>query len=152
MDTKHIQQPTKRTAAGMLIVDDQRRVLLVNPTYKPKWEIPGGIVEANEAPRVAALREVCEEIGLDIEPGRLLSLDYRHASPRRPVDILRFVFWGGVLSTDEAANIHVQADELSEWGFFSAEEAQIRLTPDLGRVVAGCLDIFDGEETQYIEH
>lgn len=152
MPVDHVQQPTKRTAAGMLIVDDRRRVLLVNPTYKPTWEVPGGIVEHNEAPRAAARREVCEEIGLDIEPGRLLSLDYRHASDRRPIDILRFIFWGGELSPDEIAAIRVQADELSDWGFFTVDEAAARLTPDLARVVAGCLTILDGDATQYIEY
>jgi len=152
MNKDRSKQPSKRTAAGALITDEQGRVLLVNPTYKPAWEIPGGIVEENEAPRAAARREVREEIGLDMEPGRLLSLDYRHASSRRHIDILRFIFQGGALSPEEAANIRVQAEELSEWGFFTLAEAQARLTPDLGRVVAGCLDILDGIETQYIEH
>nr|BFE76200.1 hypothetical protein GCM10020092_095010 [Actinoplanes digitatis] len=45
--------PRKRMAAGVLLSDGRDRVLLVEPTYKPYWEIPGGTVEAE---RVAARR------------------------------------------------------------------------------------------------
>jgi hypothetical protein len=48
--------PTKRMGAGLLITDDVGRVLLVEPTYKSEWEIPGGAVEANESPYCAARR------------------------------------------------------------------------------------------------
>jgi ADP-ribose pyrophosphatase YjhB (NUDIX family) len=38
----------KRTAAGVLFRDQRSRVLLVETSYKPEWEIPGGAVEAEE--------------------------------------------------------------------------------------------------------
>jgi ADP-ribose pyrophosphatase YjhB (NUDIX family) len=37
-------------AAGALLFDEDGRILLVEPTYKPYWEIPGGVVEADESP------------------------------------------------------------------------------------------------------
>jgi 8-oxo-dGTP diphosphatase len=37
-------------AAGVLFFDEHDRVLLVDPSYKPGWEIPGGYVEAGESP------------------------------------------------------------------------------------------------------
>lgn len=40
------------------------RVLLVQPTYKPTWEVPGGSVEAGESPAAAAAREVAVELGV----------------------------------------------------------------------------------------
>ena len=49
---------TPRVAAGVLIRDDAGRVLLVKPTYKDGWEIPGGYVEKGESPHAAATREV----------------------------------------------------------------------------------------------
>lgn len=49
-------QARKRVAADVLIRDASGRVLLVNPTYKPGWDLPGGMVEANEPPHAAAIR------------------------------------------------------------------------------------------------
>lgn len=46
-------EPTGETvAAGVLLFDERDRFLLVDPTYKPGWEFPGGVVEAGE-PRPA---------------------------------------------------------------------------------------------------
>ena len=50
-----------RAAAGVLFRDEAGRVLLVRPTYKGGWEVPGGAVEADESPLAAARREVREE-------------------------------------------------------------------------------------------
>jgi ADP-ribose pyrophosphatase YjhB (NUDIX family) len=71
--------PGKRTGAGLICRDDQGRVLLVRPTYKPTWEIPGGVVEAGESPAATVAREVAEELGLELGVGRLAA-----AGARRP--------------------------------------------------------------------
>jgi 8-oxo-dGTP diphosphatase len=39
-----------RVASGALFFDTQGRILLVKPTYKDGWEIPGGYVEPGETP------------------------------------------------------------------------------------------------------
>jgi ADP-ribose pyrophosphatase YjhB (NUDIX family) len=72
--------PHKRIAATMLITDLAGRVLVVKPTYKPGWELPGGRVEHDESPATAASREVDEELGLPRAPRRLLALDYVSAT------------------------------------------------------------------------
>ena len=68
-------QARKRVAAKVLLRDEQERVLLVDPVYKPFWDFPGGMVEANEAPHQAALRELHEELGLVVELKGLLSVE-----------------------------------------------------------------------------
>lgn len=70
------RQARKRVAADVLIRDHAERVLLVDPTYKSGWDLPGGMAEANEAPRDAATRELREELGLSLPIGRLLVLDW----------------------------------------------------------------------------
>jgi 8-oxo-dGTP pyrophosphatase MutT (NUDIX family) len=68
--------PRKRMAAGVLFRDLIGRVLLVEPSDKPNFEIPGGAVEDDEPPWGAAGREVAEELGWDrpvgTSPGRRL--------------------------------------------------------------------------------
>ena len=49
--------PRKRVGAGVLFFDAEGRVLLVEPTHKDDWEIPGGWVEADESPYESAIRE-----------------------------------------------------------------------------------------------
>ena len=88
--------PRKRMAAGVLLRDDSGRVLLVEPAYKDYWEVPGGCVEADESPYDAAVREVKEELGLSIAPGRLLVADWVPPRPDRTEGVI-FVYDGGIV-------------------------------------------------------
>ena len=65
-----------RVAAGALFFDEQDNVLLVKPTYKDGWDIPGGYVEPGETPIEACQREVKEELGLELPVRRLLVVDW----------------------------------------------------------------------------
>lgn len=106
----------RRMGSGALFRDDAGRVLLVEPTYKDVWEIPGGMIEPGEAPRSACNREVLEELGLECQVGRLLVIDWLPPAPPLP-DGWMFVFDGGVLAPERAETIVLPADELSEWRF-----------------------------------
>ncbi|WP_245745770.1 NUDIX domain-containing protein [Nocardia altamirensis] len=127
--------PRKRMGAGVLFVDESDRVLLVEPTYKDYWELPGGVVEADESPYAAAVREVREELGLTIVPGRLLVVDWV-PSGIYPGDGVMFVYDGGVLSADQAAAIELQVEELRSWAWCDDGEAAARLPDVLARRVA----------------
>ncbi|GAA3387384.1 NUDIX hydrolase [Cryptosporangium minutisporangium] len=102
-------------AAGALFLDGQDRVMLVRPTYKDHWEIPGGMIEAGESPRDACLREVEEELGLRAAIGDLLVVDW---APH-PVtgDKYLFVFAAARLTDAEHAAIRLQESELSEYRY-----------------------------------
>ena len=89
-------QPRKRVGADVLIRDRQGRILLVQPKYKPDWDLPGGIGEANEPPAETVHRELKEELGLDLHAGQLLCLDW--VVPHGPWDdSLVPIFDGGSL-------------------------------------------------------
>lgn len=147
--------PGKRMAAGALVTDERGRILLVEPTYKERWEIPGGTVERDESPLAAVVREVEEELGLIVEPGRLLVTDWVPARPPR-TEGLMMVFDGGTLGAERAALIRVPADELRGWAWCTGREAAERLPERLFRRIAAavrarsegtCLYLEDGRES-----
>jgi ADP-ribose pyrophosphatase YjhB (NUDIX family) len=126
-------------AATAFIRDPGGRVLLVNPSYKATWDLPGGAVEAEESPHAACRRELAEELGLDRPPGRVLAVDWVPSRPERPEGLI-VVYDGGVLSRAETSTIVVADGELL--GFMFAPRAELAglLTPLLARRVGACLD------------
>lgn len=136
-------------AAGALFLDDAGRVLLVEPTYKPTWEIPGGAVEAGETPREACARELAEELGLVLEPGRLLVVDW---APRDGDDRVLFVFDGGTLDPARLAAITLPPDELASWAFVPVAEVPERAAPWLARRVLAAVEARAAGVTRYLEY
>src|SRR5438270_588334 len=57
-----------------IVVDDNDGILLLDHVFRPGsgWGIPGGFINSREQPEDAIRRELREEIGLDIEPPKLL--------------------------------------------------------------------------------
>jgi 8-oxo-dGTP pyrophosphatase MutT (NUDIX family) len=138
------------SAAGALILDENGRVLLVEPNYKDYWEIPGGLIEVGETPSQGCAREVAEELGLTREPGRLLVVDW--APHPQWGDRVLFVFDGGVLTEPEIAAIRLQPEELDSYEFLPPAEALHRLIPRLRRRVSAALQARAESRILYLEH
>ncbi|MFE7594581.1 NUDIX domain-containing protein [Kitasatospora sp. NPDC057512] len=120
------RQARKRVSADVILRDRNGRILTVNPTYKEGWDLPGGMAEANEPPDEAAVRELREELGLDITIRRLLVVDW--VAPHGPWDDqIAFIFDAGTLSPDQAARVRPHDDELSEAVFLPVSEVANRL-------------------------
>lgn len=138
------------SAAGALFFDEQGRVLLVEPTYKPRWEIPGGVIEPGETPSAACAREVAEELGLTVQVGRLLVVDWA-PHPHRGDKVL-FVFDGGLLTPAAVETIRLQAEELASFAFVAPGEVGEWLPPRLTRRVAAALAAKADGRIHYLEH
>jgi len=122
--------PKKRMGAGCLFFDKYRNILLVKPTYKPGWEIPGGYVEQYESPKQCCQREIQEELGLIRKVGNLLVVDY-NAETEDKSESLMFIFDGGTLAPSEIKSIQLCLDELSEFRFFKPVFLPVEMTDSL---------------------
>ncbi|MDR6593697.1 NUDIX domain-containing protein [Saccharothrix longispora] len=129
----------KRTSAGVLFRDGVGRVLLVETTYKRAWEIPGGSVDADEAPWRTAVREVAEEIHLDRPLGRLLLIDYVPTDGPMP-EGLAFIFDGGLITEEEVAGIEPTDPEIRSVGLYTPGAARDLVKPILARRIEAALD------------
>ncbi|GII24642.1 NUDIX domain-containing protein [Planosporangium mesophilum] len=102
-------------AAGVIFVDEHDRLLLVRPTYKEYWDIPGGYVEPGESPREAVVREVAEELGIRPPIGDLLSVDW--APHPEEGDKVLFIFDGGRLNPNVLSSVRFGDGEIAEYAF-----------------------------------
>lgn len=137
-------------SAGAILLDDAGGLLILKPTYKSGWTIPGGIMEPDgESPWGACRREVHEETGLTVTSGRLVCVDTRPAKPGRRLG-LRFLYHCGVVPLPDRDGIRVQPEEVSAYRFAPPEQAldllrgpiRRRVREGLGAV--GCVYLENG--------
>ena len=136
--------------AGAIILNDNQHILLVKPTYCEKWLFPGGIVEAHESPGAACLREIKEELNLDVKLGRLLCVEYRStASPK--TESLQFIFYCGTLTNLQIEKIQLPSNELNAFSFVSISEATNRLEVHSQRRLQWAWKAIQEQRTIYAE-
>ncbi|MDX3758307.1 NUDIX domain-containing protein [Streptomyces mirabilis] len=145
--------PRVLAGAAALFRDGDGRVLLVEPNYREGWALPGGTVESDdgETPRQGARRETAEEIGLDLELGPLLAVDWVHGTARPP--LVAYLYDGGVLGERELKTIRLQEEELLSWRLVPRGELAEYLPGALGRRVLAALDVLtEGGGTAELEN
>jgi 8-oxo-dGTP pyrophosphatase MutT (NUDIX family) len=138
-------------AAGAVFLDEADHVLLVEPTYKSGWEIPGGMVERGESPLRGCRRELVEELALEPPEGlALLVADWVSPGPRGPGG-MRWLFDGGVLSRGRIDAIRLPPDELRSFRFVAAAEIQDHMPPARARRVEQALVARKSGFAMYLE-
>lgn len=115
--------PRKWMATNIFLFDAGGKFLIVKPTYRDHWLMPGGLVDASESPTHGAIREVSEELGLLIDKVDLVCVAYHRDDDGIKGDRVVFVFDGGLLSESQIASISLGEDELSECRFVTLDEA-----------------------------
>lgn len=142
--------PRIPASAGALIFDERGRLLILKPSYKKGWTIPGGQIESDgESPWEACSRETREECGLEVKRGRLICVDYLRPKANRPGGV-RFLFDCGTFTDLTLTAITLQAEEIDEHRFADISEALALLSGPLRRRVSAsagtkrCLYLQDG--------
>jgi 8-oxo-dGTP diphosphatase len=139
-------------AAGALFLDDDGQLLIVEPVYRSTWEIPGGTIERGETPHKALERELREELGVALDVGRLLVVDWVPRHTGNPDDHVEFVFDGGRLTDERLDAIDLPPRELESWACVPVEDLFTMLSADLTRRVNAALDAIAKGETYYLEN
>jgi RimJ/RimL family protein N-acetyltransferase/ADP-ribose pyrophosphatase YjhB (NUDIX family) len=143
--------PRKRAISQLLVRDREGRVLICRLTYKQDWDLPGGVVEVGESPRLAAGREVLEELSLDIEAGRLLLTDWLPPWGGWD-DAVCLVFDGGEHDAELADGIVMQAREIRAAEFATVEQVRERCADFTARRIESALaNLAAGGGTAYVE-
>lgn len=138
--------PRKRAIAQVLVRDPAQRVLHCQLTYKKDWDLPGGVIEVGENPRTGVLREVQEELALDLSTSRLLLTDWMPAWGGWD-DALCLVFDGGVVDPEILDRVVRQEREIKSVAFLDPDEVIDRAADFTARRVASALAALDGGPT-----
>jgi 8-oxo-dGTP diphosphatase len=95
---------------GAIITGPGGRLLLIKRGHEPeagRWSLPGGRIEPGETDQQALVREVREETGLEVAPGRLVG-EVERPSPGGRVLVIRdyaaAVTGGALAAGDDAAD------------------------------------------------
>ena len=129
--------PRVPASAGALIYDEAGLLLILKPTYKKGWTIPGGQIDAGESPWEACMRETREECALEIDHARLACVDFLPARKDRPGG-MRFLFDCGVLGAAILAQIEIDEIEIEDHRLAPLPEALELLSGPIGRRVGAC--------------
>ncbi|GAA1030138.1 NUDIX hydrolase [Virgisporangium ochraceum] len=141
--------PTFFAGAAGFFTDPAGDVLLVKPNYRDTWGFPGGVLEAGETPDEGAAREVLEEIGLRVEVGRLLVVDWVLPYGTAPRSMVHFLFDCGTVEAPPGG-FALQVEELDEARFVRPDEAAGLLAPRVAPRVDAALRARSTGGTEYL--
>lgn len=119
--------PKVISSGAVILRDEDGRFVIEKPNYRDHWLLPGGGVDAGEDARQCAQREVREELGLDVEVGRLLAVDWLPSSAVRSAPMgVHFLFDAGVIPRARLeASVVPQAAELDDWALIEGAQADL---------------------------
>ena len=113
-----------------VIFDEQGRIFATQRGYgewKDWWEFPGGKIEAGETPQQALKREIREELGAEIEVGKLMkTIDYDYPNFHLTMHCFKCRLMGGVTLLEHEAAKWLAPSELASVNWLPADEDFIK--------------------------
>ncbi len=132
------QKPILLVAAIALVDADGRVLIAQRPKGKHLeglWEFPGGKLRNGETPEAALIRELNEELGIDVEhtclaPLSFASHDYGEFHLLMPLYVCRV--WNGVARGREGQQLKwVRPSKLADWPMPPADTPLVAALRDL---------------------
>lgn len=112
----------RASSAGILCETADGRLLIVKANYKKHWSIPGGIIDHNETPKQAAIRETKEEVGISLHPERVKFISVIDRVSEELGHTYQFVFHA-MVTEEELLGVVLQEKEIEDYALVSREEA-----------------------------
>lgn len=128
----------KQISRGVLVTDGTR-ILLGHATRSPRWDIPKGFLAISESFAQAAVRQLREETGLEVDPSTLEDLGIHRDLPRKDLVMFR---WHREIMPDPAT-LHCSSrfaagpaflPEFDRFGIFDWAEALSRVGKSIARM------------------
>lgn len=127
--------PRKVVAAAVLCRNEAGQLLVVHDSFKRYWTIPGGVVDADEDPQTAAVREAWEEAGVRVTAGTVLGVFAAHWPDR-----VILLYGAEMVAGGEHRLAPVHAHEIDGVAWMDLDEALDTLAPHIAQQVRACLD------------
>ncbi len=126
----HNKLPTKHISASVVCWSADGAALFVLPSYENWWTLPGGVVEIDESPLTAAIRELKEETGLNIPVNRLKFVGINYANGYKEWhDFVHFFFSAGVLHQSEIKRIGEASEKMHGCQFLHKSQLPTFVAP-----------------------
>jgi ADP-ribose pyrophosphatase YjhB (NUDIX family) len=141
-------------AAGALLLNQAGAYLLVKPSYRQHWLIPGGVIEDQESPSEACQREIREELRLELPISQLLCIEYKTVKQVQGTyrENLQFIFYGGVLTSSQIQQIRLPAQELTAYNFCPLGRLSDYLSPRLAHRLTCASEALAQNRLIYLEN
>jgi RimJ/RimL family protein N-acetyltransferase/8-oxo-dGTP pyrophosphatase MutT (NUDIX family) len=120
--------PTKRAIAQGVLRSPGGELLLRELVYTREWALPGGVVDRHESPAACVVREVREELDLEVRAGALLAVNWLPAL-HGWTDATVFVFDLGTVDSSVVERAHLQAREIRALHWTSPGDWSGRVAP-----------------------